>query len=169
MASYLNESWPKRSRNLRSWDKVISTETVKAILILLRFWVVMEWDKKSETSCAEAPRSSRTLKPVVYLSKFSKWNKLLLTILTVFHLIYRATKMGINQEPYLMLTFNCGQVIIKKFNCGIISGQFFFLFRNSIFLNSEMRRTVNVYNDGWQGIFPILWSIAVCTYTTRFQ
>ena len=55
---------------------------------------------KPRATCAAVTRSPETIKPIVDPSKFWTWNKLLLTVATVFKLIYRAKKMRTNNHEY---------------------------------------------------------------------
>ena len=55
---------------------------------------------KPRATCAAVTRSPKTIKPIVDPSKFSTWNKLLLTVATVFNLINRAKKMRTNNHQY---------------------------------------------------------------------
>ena len=62
----------------------------------------LTWNEinKSRATGAAVTRSPKTIKPIVGPSKFSTWNKLLLTVATVFNLINRAKKMRTNNHQY---------------------------------------------------------------------
>ena len=55
---------------------------------------------KPRATCAAVTRSPKTIKQIVDPSKFTTWNKLLLTVATVFNLINRAKKMRTNNHQY---------------------------------------------------------------------
>ena len=66
---------------------------------------------KLRATCAAVTRSPKTIKPIVNPSKFSKWNKLLLTVATVFNLINRAKKCERTITNLQLKTFNYREII----------------------------------------------------------
>ena len=55
---------------------------------------------KPRATCAAVTRSLKTIKPIVDPSTFSTWNKLLLTIATVFNQMHRAKKIRTSNHRY---------------------------------------------------------------------
>ena len=100
MASHLNLSQSCRSRNSPSWDKRNSGEVVRSTPFLCENELAWNDINKSHATCAAVTRNPKTIKPIVDPSKFSTWNKLLLTVATVFNLIHRAKKMRTNNHQY---------------------------------------------------------------------
>ena len=76
---------------------------------------------KPRATCAAVTRSPKTIKPIVDPSKFSIWNKLLLTVASVFNLNNRAKTMRTNNHQYTTEDIQLSRNYLK-----IFSGQFFF-------------------------------------------
>ena len=76
MASHLNLSQPRRSRNSRSWDKRNSAKIVRTPQFL--WGNESPWNEmnKPRATCKAVTKNPKMLKTVVDPSKFSTWNKL---------------------------------------------------------------------------------------------
>ena len=77
-------------------------------------WSLNEMNKPRAT-CAAATRSSRALEPLVDSTKFSTWNKILLTVATEFNFIYRAKKIRKNNQQYTTEDFQSSRNYLLKF------------------------------------------------------